>query len=145
MIIIDLIKQALHAHDRGQERLQLPRESVDRLQKITDKMWYGGGRKKLQGTHYYTPLTDEKNALLGFAAFRKVGRYGRNRLLITTILAPNMRPKGDNIGNFFNASIPGIVAPHPNALPPFKGFQKVPDAKNRDELTTHTDRQTTAS
>ena len=50
------VAQVLHAHERGQERLQLPKESVDEIQQLTDKMWYGYGRTKLFGTKYYTPL-----------------------------------------------------------------------------------------
>ena len=130
LLLTTLIKWAENAHvlERGQQRLQLPRESVEKLQAAADKMWYQqGGRNKLHGTDYYSPLQDPNHNTVGYVGFRKVGNPGRNRLILTTILAKHMRPKGDNIGSFFDSAVQGIYPVSPNELKPFPGMPKVPN------------------
>ena len=122
------LAEILHAHERGQERLQLPKESIDEIQRVADKMWYDYGRKKLFSDSYYTPLRSKDNNLLGYATFQRVGKPYRSRLILTTILSNKMKPKGDNIGSFFNAQVQGIIPKDPNAPKPFKQMDPLPDA-----------------
>ena len=123
--LLKLAAEYLHAHERGEERLQLPRESVDEIQRLADKMWYGYGRKKLFGVKYYTPLRDKSQNILGYAAFQRVGQPYKGRLILTTILGREMKPRGDNIGGFLQ----GIVPKRPNDLKPYKGFDPIPNAR----------------
>ena len=122
-----MVKDALHPHERGKERLNLPPESVDQIQQVADKMWYSYGRKKLQGTNYYSPLRDPKKNLIGYAAFQRVGQPYRGRLILTTILSREMKPRGDNIGSFFDNAVQGIYPVSPNEPEKFTRFDPVPN------------------
>lgn len=128
MKVIELIKQSLHAHERGQQRLNLPPSSVDEIQKMVDKMWYSRGRKKLTESNYYSPLRDPSQNIIGYATFQKVGNPYRSRLVLTTILSSEMKPRGSNIGNFFNDSVPGIY-PATYQAKPYTGMDPIPDQK----------------
>ena len=123
-----LLKNAAHAHDRGAERLQLPPESVDHIQKMTDKMWYGGGRNKIVGNEFYSPIRDSQKNIHGFAAFKRVGSNPySSRLILTTILSQGMKPKGTNIGHFFDGAVHGK---HPELGPKkFQKFDAIPGTK----------------
>ncbi len=121
-----MYKEALHAHDRGQERLKLPAESVDEIQRLADRMWYSHGRKKLNNEKYYTQLVDHQKRLLGYATFQRVGKPNRNRLILTTILSKHMKPKGDNISHFFDGKIKGSYTPKPE-LQKYDGMHPIPD------------------
>ena len=119
-----------HAEIRGKERLELSPEATQHIQKLTDAMWYSHGRKKLTGDMYYSPLRNSTDhGISGYAAFRKVGNPGRNRLILTTILSKEMKPKGNNIGSFFNADIPGIYPKSSVEPKKFEGMPPIPDAK----------------
>jgi hypothetical protein len=122
-----IARDLLHAHIRGAERLKLSPEVVDNIQKQTDKMWYSYGRKKLQGEKYYSPIRDHNKSVVGFATFQRVGQPNRNRLILTTILSGHMKPRGDNIGSFFDLSVPGQY-PMVNEPEKFKGMDPIPDA-----------------
>lgn len=99
-------KKALHAHDRGAERLNLSKASIDEIQKSVDRMWFSGGHKKLTGTHYYSDIRDPKRNLLGYAVYKRIGNLQqRPRLILASILHSSMKPKGGNISQFFNTSI----------------------------------------
>lgn len=128
--LLKLAARILHQHIRGQERLNLSPESIDKIQKDTDKMWYSHGRAKLNGSNYYSPLRDPQQNLIGYAAFQAVGKnpYSK-RLILTTILSKSMKPRGDNIGAFFDLKVPGTYPSDPNAPKPFKGMRAIPDAK----------------
>jgi len=122
------IAEHVHAAKRGAERLQLPKSSIDEIQRLADRMYYGSGRKKLFGEQYYTPLRDEQQNVLGYATFQRVGQPHKGRLILTTILSRHMHPKGDNIGNFFNQRVQGIIPKRVNDLKPFSGFSSIPDS-----------------
>jgi hypothetical protein len=99
-------KTALHAHDRGAERLNLSPQTIDEIQKSVDRMWYGGGHKKLTGSHYYSDIRDPKRNLLGYAAYKRIGNLKQKpRLILASILNKEMKPKGNNISNFFHTSV----------------------------------------
>jgi hypothetical protein len=99
-------KLGLHAHTRGQSRLNLSRESIDALQRTADRMFYSGGHNKLKGEKYYSVIRDPRANLLGYAVYRRVGDEKRKpRLVLASILNKNMKPKGSNISNFFNTVI----------------------------------------
>jgi hypothetical protein len=128
LLVQQLIKEALHAHTRGQERLKLPPKSIDAIQKETDKMWYSYGRNKLRNAFYYSPLRDNEGMLLGYATFKNVGTAPyANRLVLTTILSKEMKPRGDNIGSFFSSKIQGIYTPTGHVAPAYKGMDPVPN------------------
>jgi hypothetical protein len=123
-------KKALHAHDRGQERLNLSRESVDSLQRAADKMWYSSGYKKLTGDHYYSNIRDPRQNLIGYAAFKRVNSSGkRPRLILASILHKDMKPRGNNISHFFNTQIKDNQA---NLQVPeqFEKFTDIPNNKS---------------
>ena len=99
-------KEALHAHERGAERLKLSPESINQIQKAVDRMWYSGGHKKLTGSQYYSDIRDPKRNLLGYAVYKRIGNLKRKpRLILASILKEDMNPRGTNISNFFHATI----------------------------------------
>lgn len=131
LLLPGIIKEALHAHERGQERLNLPRESIDAIQKKMDKIWYSQGRQKLRsGSYYYSPLRDPDKNILGYATFQRVGKTPyTSRLVLTTILDKHMKPRGDNIGNFFaDHSVKGEYQPSGYQIEKYKGMDPIPDA-----------------
>lgn len=128
--LLKLARDLLHAHIRGQERLRLAPETVDAIQKATDRMWYSYGRRKLRGDVYYSPLRDNsQGGVVGYATFQKVGRPNRSRLILTTILSRDMKPRGDNIGNFYDLKVPGEYPKNPNEPGKYQGMDPVPDIK----------------
>jgi hypothetical protein len=131
LLLTQIVKEALHAHQRGAERLSLPPESIDQIQKATDKIWYGHARNKLHGSWYYSPLRDPDKNLLGYATFKRVGTTPyASRLVLTTILTKQMKPRGDNIGHFFgNHQVKGQY-PTGLTLEKYKGMMEIPDAKH---------------
>jgi hypothetical protein len=130
--LLQLLKLgASHAVERGQERLKLPPESVKKIQQMADRMWYSEGRKKITGgTEYYAPLRDHTHSVIGHAGFRKIGNPYRSRLILTTILSGHMKPKGTNIGSFFDESrqVSGIY-PTSHLPQKFNRFDPVPNSK----------------
>ena len=122
-----LEKVALHAHDRIQERLKLPRESATEIQKAVDQMWFSYGRRKLHDTNYYAPIKDPDQCLQGYAAFTRVGQHPySSRLILTTVLAKHMKPRGSNIGGFFNAKVQAICTPKVEQIGRFTKFDPIP-------------------
>lgn len=132
LLLSELIKVALHAHDRGLERLKLPKESLVAIQKATDKMWYSQGRQKIRsGSYYYSPVRDPDKNILGYAAFQRVGSTPySSRLVLTTILSKEMRPRGDNIGHFFDDPNAKFKGQYQSGfqIEKYKGMDPIPDA-----------------
>ncbi|NBQ68936.1 MAG: hypothetical protein EBU46_08940 [Nitrosomonadaceae bacterium] len=123
-------KIALHAHERIQERLQLPPQSADEIQKAVDRMWFGFGRRKLHDVNYYAPIKDHDSCLQGYAAFQRVGRHPHSsRLILTTVLDKTMKPRGSNIGHFLNTAVKADYKPVAHQPERFKQFDSIPDAK----------------
>ena len=89
-------------------------------------MWYSHGRSKLKGNNYYSPLRGHDRGIIGYAAFQRVGNPGRSRLILTTILSKEMKPKGDNIGSFFNHAVQGIYPMGENEPQKYKGMEPIP-------------------
>lgn len=138
LLLVGIIKEALHAHERGQERLNLPKDSIDGIQKKMDQIWYSHGRQKLRsGSYYYSPLRDPEKNILGYAAFQRVGKTPyTSRLVLTTILSKHMKPRGDNIGHFFtDHSVKGDYQPSGYQIEKYKGMDPIPDATRRDKPT----------
>jgi len=99
-------KKAGHPEDRGRERLNLSPESVKSLQTAVDKMFFGGGYKKLTDNHYHLSIRDPHKNLLGYAALKRINASGkRPRLILASILHKSMRPRGSNISHFVDADI----------------------------------------
>lgn len=91
------------------ERLQGGASDVERIQHAVDQMWYCFGRRKLPPNleKGYVPIRDEKGVLIGRAALMKVGSTPRSqRLVVTTILGPSMRPEGRNLDSFISGTLP---------------------------------------
>lgn len=130
--IKEMEKKALHAHERIEERLNLPAESVDQIQKAVDSMWYKYGRGKLNEARYYTPIRDPNAVIQGYAALQRVGKHPySSRLIVTTILSKDMKPRGSNIGHFFNAAVPGFYVDKTPKLEKYDGMDPVPNNKGK--------------
>ena len=123
-------KEALHAHDRGLERLKLSPESVDAIQKATDRMYYSHGRNKLFNSNYFSKLRDGSHNHIGYAAFKRVGTHNQGRLVLSTILSKEMRPRGDDISAFFSLNLKDKVPKNPTELDTYKGMPPIPNAKD---------------
>lgn len=82
------VKQARHAHDRMEERTPFHRSYVDQLQLAVDML-------PLKGSAYHLPLRAKGGGVAGWAQFKRVP--GRKRPVLATVLAPSMRPSGQNI------------------------------------------------
>jgi len=125
-----MFKLADHAHDRGEERLNLSSDSVDSLQRAIDKMWYSHGRYKLKDNNYYSKINDPRKNLLGYAAMKRVGNVGRSRLILASILNKDMQPRGTNISHFLDTKIKDnqVKLKIPSM---FKGFDLVPNSANK--------------
>ena len=122
-------KMALHAQDRIQERLKLPPQSADEIQKAVDKMWFSFGKHKLHDHNYYAPIKDHDDCLQGYAAFQRVGKHPySSRLILTTVLDKTMRPRGSNIGHFLNTKVKANYQPIAHQAEKFKAFEAIPDA-----------------
>lgn len=122
-------KFAAHQHDRGLERLKLPKESIDAIQRAADRMYFSHGRKKLFGQNYFSRLKDDHHNDVGYAAFKRVGNPYNGRLILATILSKEMRPRGDDISHFFNMNVKGATPRIANQLEPYKGMTPIPDNK----------------
>lgn len=123
-------KEALHAHDRGSERLNLSSASIDEIQKAVDRMWFSGGSKKLTGDNYYSDIRDPKRNLLGYAVYKRIGNLQkRPRLVLASILNKDMKPKGGNISSFFQTQIKdnGVKLHIPKM---HEGFPPLPNNSN---------------
>ena len=113
-----------HPEERGKERLNLSPESVQLLQRAVDRMWFGGGHKKLMDIHYHINIRDPHKNLLGYAALKKINASGRRpRLILASILHKSMKPRGSNISHFVDTEIKdnGVQIHSPkqfNELPP---------------------------
>lgn len=124
-------KLALHQHDRGAERLNLSRESVDSIQKAVDKMWFSGGYKKLGDNFYHLNIRDPNKSLLGYAALKRINNEGRRpRLILASILQKHMKPRGTNISHFVDATVKDNGVRFP-VQKPFQGFHKIPNRVDR--------------
>jgi|GEM_PF-6207955 hypothetical protein len=122
-----MIKNAIHAHDRGKQRLNLSPKSIDSIQKAVDHMWFSGGYKKLPQEYYYSNIRDPRKQMLGYAAFKKVNKLGRRpRLVLTTILKSGMKPRGTDISHFFDHTVKdeGVKLDLP---PKFEKLPKIPN------------------
>ena len=82
------VKQAWHAHDRMEERTPFHKSYVDQLQRAVDTL-------PLEGDHYHLPLRAKDGTVAGWAQFKRVPN--RERPVLATVLAPHMRPGGQNI------------------------------------------------
>ena len=82
------VKQAWHAHDRMEERTPFHRSYVDQLQLAADML-------PLEGSHYHLPLRAKDGTVAGWAQFKRVPN--RKKPVLATVLAPHMRPGGQNI------------------------------------------------
>lgn len=117
------VKSAAHAHDRMEERTDLPRSHVDKLQRAVDSIGLTGG-------FYYLPLR-QGDKLQGYAAFKSVP--DRKGPVLATVLAPFMTPKGQNIEHLVKLA----GTPETNASPWASGLfttddldPRGPDASN---------------
>ena len=88
-------KEALHSLDRLQERTSLDPEIISTLQAQADTL-------DLPEGHYYMPLKDQAAKLVGFAAFKTVPDWPKPKLVLATVLGPDMHPKGSNISHLMN-------------------------------------------
>ena len=130
-----MIKSGGHTHSRGLERLGLPPESVDAIQRAADRMYYKHGKNKLFKTNYHTKLRDDHQNIVGYATFKRVGPPMRGRLLLSTILHGQQRPLyGEDISGFFDLNVKGKV---PNTTSYYKGMDSVPNNTKKAELTDH--------
>ena len=123
-------KEALHALDRLQERTSLDPEIINTLQTQADTL-------DLPEGHYYMPLKDQTGEHAGYAAFKTVGAWPKPKLVLATILGPQMHPKGSNISHLMNASHsqdPAYLAPDLTKLnayePPYTLDQLPPHLRN---------------
>lgn len=124
-------KLSAHAHDRGLERLNLSPESIDAIQSAVDRMYYKHGRNKLFNPNYFSKLRDSSQNHIGYAAFKRVGTHHNGRLVLSTILSKEMRPRGDDISHFFTLNIKDKGVPrHPLEPETYKGMPAVPNNKN---------------
>lgn len=122
-------KLAAHQHDRGLERLKLPKESIDAIQRAADRMYYSHGRRKLLGDNYFSKLRDQHHNTAGYAAFKRVGNPYNGRLILATILSKEMRPRGTDITDFFNVDVKGQTPKVPGQLEKYKGMTPIPGSK----------------
>ena len=122
-------KTGAHAHDRGKERLNLNPESINALQRAVDKMWFGGGHRKLPDNHYHVNIRDPHKNLIGYAALKRINDQGkRPRLILASILNKHMKPRGTNISEFIHTKIHdnGVKLHTPDK---YKGMDPIPDNK----------------
>lgn len=91
------VKEALHAMDRLQERTNLDPNVIGTLQAQADTL-------DLPEGHYYMPLKSPSGSHAGFAAFKTVPAWPKPKLVLATILGPEMHPKGSNIAHLMNPS-----------------------------------------
>jgi hypothetical protein len=123
-------KEALHQHERGKERLNLSPESVNSLQRAIDRMWFGGGHKKLTDNYYHVHINDPNNQLLGYGALKRVNASGkRPRLILASILNKHMQPRGTNISHFIDHKLHDNKVKL-NTTDKFDGFDPAPNNKN---------------
>lgn len=83
-----VVKQAAHAHDRMEERTPFHRSYADDIQMVVDTL-------DLKGQEYHLPLRSRGGKVEGYAVFGKVPNRGRP--VLKTVLAPHMKPSGQNI------------------------------------------------
>ncbi|NBQ67356.1 MAG: hypothetical protein EBU46_00380 [Nitrosomonadaceae bacterium] len=122
-----MAKLALHAEDRIKERLKMPPSSIKEIQAAVDRMWFGFGRTKLSETYYYIPIRDKNMSVKGYVALQRVGKPGKGRLVVSTILDGSMKPRGHNIGNFFNLQIAGFCLSDGYTPAKYNGMPPLPD------------------
>jgi hypothetical protein len=91
------IKEALHALDRLQERTDLDPNVISTLQAQADTL-------DLPEGHYYMPLKSPTGVHAGYAAFKTVPAWPKPKLVLATVLGPEMHPKGSNISHLMNPS-----------------------------------------
>jgi superfamily II DNA or RNA helicase len=107
-------KEARHAVDRLQERTQLGTDVIPQLDAEADRL-----TDHVAPGHYYLPLKNEAGVHVGYAAFKTVEDYPKPRLVLATILGPDMKPKGTSLSDRMQ---------HPNVM-----------QKMADELANNTE------
>lgn len=88
------VKEARHSLDRLQERTRLPPDLIPMLEAKADQL-----SDQVPEGYYYLPLQGPAGEHVGYAAFKTVPGYPRSRLVLATILAPHMKPKGTNLSH----------------------------------------------
>lgn len=86
-------KLALHAMDRLRERTALDPNIVPYLEAEADRV-----SDRVPPGHYYLPLHDQGQAA-GYAAFKTVDTARGPKLVLATVLAPHMKPKGSSLSH----------------------------------------------
>lgn len=78
-----------HAQERLKARTRLPPSALKQVEAVAAKL-----SPQVPPGRYYLPLNDKAGNLAGYAAMRTVGKYPDHKLVVTTVLGPNMRPRG---------------------------------------------------
>jgi len=89
----DFQKVALHALDRLQERTMLDPALIPLLQAEAGRV-----SEFVSPGHYYLPLHQDGRGA-GYAAFKTVDTAKGPKLVLATVLAPHMRPRGENLSH----------------------------------------------
>lgn len=84
----------MHAAERLEERTTLHPDTVPLLEAEADRV-----SGQLLPGKYYLPLNDAVGNRTGYAAFKTVPSYPSHKLVLATILGPNMKPKGESLSH----------------------------------------------
>lgn len=84
----NLVKKGSHATERMEERTYFHPSNVRQIQRVVDKLGLKPG-------DYHLPLRDQSGGVGGYAVFKGVSR--RKSPVLATVLAKDMRPKGQDI------------------------------------------------
>jgi superfamily II DNA or RNA helicase len=90
------VKEARHSLDRIQERTSLDPNLIPLLEAEADRL-----SDQVPPGFYYLPLNGPHGELQGYAAFKTVPGYPHQKLVLATVLGPNMTPKGTSLAHLF--------------------------------------------
>lgn len=93
----DWDKLAQHALDRVKERTSLDPNVIPFLEAEADRL-----SGQVPPGFYFVPLKGQAGELAGYAAFKTVPGYPHEKLVLATILAPHMTPKGTSLAHVMN-------------------------------------------
>lgn len=117
----ELEKLARHATDRLKERTKLPEGVISQLDREATRLSPELGLR--HPGHFYLPIKDKHGAHAGFAAFKVVNEGTKPKLVLATILGPEMKPKGVSLSHLMAA--PRVGNPSSRGSP----IGKVPSQK----------------